>query len=401
MFHGIRIVELAQYIFVPAATALLADQGAEVIKVEAPGGDPYRTLKVGDGRETASANLALEQNNRGKKSIVLDLKRPEGRDALLRILDSADVFVTSLRPAALERLGLDAAALRARNPRLIYARANGVGFRGPDAGKAGFDASSFWARGGFADLLMPDGAPAPARTRPALGDHASAMSFAFGIVAALFYRERTGVARLVETSLLANAAWILSADLAVACAKGGAPGAPAAGKMTPLPLQRAYRTADDRWVQVMILAPDRHWPSFCHMIGLEAVLDDPLFMTMEGRIENGAALVARIAERIAMRPWSEWHPLFLAWDGAWELVQGIAELSADPQLRSNDMLFDVKADDGTPVTLVSGPVAYDGHAAPPSPRRAPRLDEHGAQLLADAGYAESEIVRMRSAGVMR
>lgn len=147
IFEGVRVVELAQYVFVPASSTLLADHGAEVIKIEPPiTGDPYRTLKVGDGRETATANMAMEQNNRGKKSVAIDLKNPEGREALLRLVDTADVFITSLRPLALKALRLEPEDLMSRNPRLIYARGNGLGFKGAEFNKAGYDASAFWAR---------------------------------------------------------------------------------------------------------------------------------------------------------------------------------------------------------------------------------------------------------------
>lgn len=188
MFAGVRVIELAQFVFVPAAGVVLADLGAEVIKIEALSGDPYRTLRIADGRQTQSANLAMEQNNRGKKSLALDLKRAEGRELLLELAETADIFLTSLRPAALERLSLGVDELRARNPRLIYVRGNGLGFRGEEANRPGYDASVFWARGGFAHVLTPPGQP-PIRPRPALGDHAGAMNIAFGMAAALFNRE--------------------------------------------------------------------------------------------------------------------------------------------------------------------------------------------------------------------
>lgn len=157
MFQGVRVVELAQFVFVPAASVVLADLGAEVIKIEAITGDPYRTLRIADGRQTKSANLAMEQNNRGKKSLAVDLKTPEGRELLLKLIETADIFLTSLRPAALERLSLGVEELQRRNPRLIYARGNGFGFKGPDADRPGYDASAFWARGGFAHMLTPPG----------------------------------------------------------------------------------------------------------------------------------------------------------------------------------------------------------------------------------------------------
>jgi len=164
---------------VPGAGAILADHGAEVIKIEAPqGGDPYRTLQINDGRQTPSANLAMELNNRGKKSLAVDLKTEAGREVFFRLIASADVFVTSIRPDAIERLGLGVDVLRRHNPKLIYVRGNGLGFRGEEAGRPGYDASCFWARGGFADILRPPGCELPVSPRPALGDHAGAANVA-------------------------------------------------------------------------------------------------------------------------------------------------------------------------------------------------------------------------------
>lgn len=213
IFSGVRVVELAQYVFVPGGSVLLADQGAEVIKVETPGtGDPYRTLRIGDGRELGITNLAMEQNNRGKKSISLDLKTEPGREALLKLIETADVFITSLRPRAIRSLRLDVADLRARNPKIIYARGNGLGFKGAEADKPGFDASSFWARGGMCYAFTRPGAQ-PTSPRPALGDHAGSMALAYGIAGALYKRAMTGEPSVVETSLLSTAVWMLSADI--------------------------------------------------------------------------------------------------------------------------------------------------------------------------------------------
>ena len=180
MFDGVRVLELAQYVFVPGAGMLLADQGAEVIKIETPGaGDPYRSLKVGDGREIASVNLAMEQNNHSKKSIALDLKSAAGREALLALVRTADVFLTSLRPKAIRGLRIDVDDLRAVNPKLIYARGNGLGFRGAEADKAGFDASAYWARSGMAFAHTRPGHQLTA-PRPALGDHSGSVAMALG-----------------------------------------------------------------------------------------------------------------------------------------------------------------------------------------------------------------------------
>jgi crotonobetainyl-CoA:carnitine CoA-transferase CaiB-like acyl-CoA transferase len=383
MFGGVRVVELAQYVFVPAAGAVLADLGAEVIKIEAVLGDPYRTLRIADGRQTKSANLAMEQNNRAKKSLALDLKHPEGRELLLDLIETADVFLTSLRPGALERLALGVDELRKRNPRLIYVRGNGFGFNGPDANRPGYDASAFWARGGFAHVLTPRG-QSPIRPRPALGDHAGAMNIAFGMAAALFNRERTGEGALVEISLLSSAMWILSADVALSQAVGENEAARFA-REGRYPLTRAYETADGRWIQLMFLDPDRYWAALCHRLERTQWLSDPRFIDSEHRTENGDALSDEIAAAFRRKPLSEWCVAFEGWDAPWELIKTIREVAEDPQAAANGYLFQVKVADGTDVSVVAGPVAFNGSAIPAEPRPSPGLGQHTAEILRSLG----------------
>jgi crotonobetainyl-CoA:carnitine CoA-transferase CaiB-like acyl-CoA transferase len=401
VFSGVRIIELAQYVFVPAAGALLADHGAEVIHVETvDSGDPYRALKIGDGRETGSANLSLEQNNRGKKSIAIDLKTEAGREVLLRLVDTADVFLTSLRPKAIRGLRLTPEDLQARNPRLIYVRGNGYGFRGSETDKAGYDATAFWARGGFAHALRPAGMVEPLKPRPALGDHISGISVAYGIAGALFKRAMTGEAAIVDVSLLSTAVWALSADVVVSQTQTPDQHAHV-GNPLRAPLRHPYRTADDRFIQLMFLDPERYWSALCHHIGRTDLLQDARFVTDRGRADEGAALIAEIQATIGARDWSEWQPVFDAWDAPWELVRTIHDVAVDPQVAANGLLFEVAVQDGTRVKLAAGPVGFDGRYAPASPVRAPLLGEHTGPLLADAGFSADEIAGLRQSAVVR
>jgi crotonobetainyl-CoA:carnitine CoA-transferase CaiB-like acyl-CoA transferase len=396
VFSGVRVVELAQFVFVPAAGALLADQGAEVIHIEPPGsGDPYRTLRIADGRNTKSANLSMEQNNRGKKSVGIDLKSKAGREVFLRLIETADVFLTSLRPKAIDALGLGIEALRARNPGLIYVRGNGVGFEGKEINKAGYDASAFWARGGFAHVLRPAGVDAPVRPRPALGDHASAVAVAYGIAGALFKRSRTGEPSVVDISLLASAMWILSADVVVSQTQTPQQMATTVNE-SRFPLSRAYRTSDGRFIQLMFLDPERYWEPLCRKIGRGDLLDDPRFVSIEKRVENGAALTGEIAAAIAGRDWEYWRPIFEAWDAPWELVKTIHELAADQQVAANGYLFEVEVSDGSKVKLAAGPVGFDGRSAPLEARRAPLLGEHTEEVLTGIGLSSEELERLRA-----
>lgn len=398
MFKGVRVIELAQFVFVPAAGAVLADLGAEVIKVELTSGDPYRTLKIADGRQTESANLAMEQNNRGKKSIGVDLKSREGRELLLKLVDTADVFLTSLRPGALDRLSLGVDELKARNPRLIYVRGNGLGFRGPEADRPGYDATAFWARGGFAHVLTPP-KQYPTRPRPALGDHTGAMNIAFGLASALFHRERTGEASVVEISLLSSAMWTLSSDVTVTAALSDQQVANVSREGL-YALKRAYQTRDGRWVQLMFLDPERYWRGLCERTGRQDLLSDPKFVDLECRIEHGDQLIDELAATFAARDLDDWRSAFDGWDAPWEVCQSIRDLTVDPQGLANDYMYKVKVADGTDVTLVSGPVAFNGSPLPETPRCAPLLGEHTDELLSEILGDADEIADLRTRGVV-
>jgi crotonobetainyl-CoA:carnitine CoA-transferase CaiB-like acyl-CoA transferase len=390
-FSGVRIIELAQYVFVPGGSVMLADHGAEVIKVETPGsGDPYRTLRIGDGREVGTTNLAMEQNNRGKKSVALDLKTAEGREALLKLVESADVFMTSLRPRALRSLRLDVEDLRARNPKLIYARGNGLGFRGAEADKPGFDASAFWARGGACHAFTRPGEP-PTPPRPAFGDHAGSMALAFGIAGALFKRAMTGEPSVVETSLLATAAWLLSSDLTYS----QYPGYQVHGIRAVDPLKYAYTTRDGRIIQLMLLDPRPHWAPLCRLLECEQAVEDPRFATTQERMRNAAALIALLQERIAAHSWSDtWRARFEAWDAPWELIRSVEELMRDPQVLANEMVFEIEARDSK-LRVVAGPTAFDGRTAPSPVRSSPALGQHTDELLREVGYDAEQIRVLR------
>ncbi|MFT3964446.1 MAG: CoA transferase [Sphingobium sp.] len=395
IFEGVRIVELAQYVFVPGGSVLLADQGAEVIHIEPPGtGDPYRTLKVGDGRELGTVNLAMEQNNRNKKSLALDLKTEEGREALLKLIETADVFLSSIRPQALRKLRLDVDDLRARNPKLIYARGNGLGFRGDEAHKPGFDASAFWARGGACHAFTRPGQQ-PTSPRPAFGDHSGGMAIAFGIASALFRRAVTGEPSVVETSLLSTAVWMLSSDITYS----QMPHYKLHGShATRVALKYAYRTKDDRIIQFMLLDPRPHWAPLCRLLGLEALIDDPRFAGEEARIAHGEELIPLIQDRIGSEDFRYWKPLLDAFDGPWELIQTIDDLNDDPQVHANEMIFPMDVE-GTTIRMVSGPTAFDGTAKPAEARPAPALGEHSDALLAEIGYSAEAIADLKARGV--
>jgi crotonobetainyl-CoA:carnitine CoA-transferase CaiB-like acyl-CoA transferase len=397
-FDGLRVIELAQWVFVPVAGALLADWGADVIRIERLEGDPYRGLATqGIGTDRAGVNLSMALANRGKRSVALNLRHENGLAVLHELLASADVFLTSLRPGALSRLGLDADALRDRYPGLIYARGHGFGMRGPDSNQPGYDSSAFWARGGVGHILTPPDRDYPISQRGAMGDRNGAMALAFGIATALLKRTKTGVGSVVDVSLLATAMWTLSSDL-LAVLNGGE-AAPMGGR-GPLvnPLVGNYRTKDGRHVQLMFLQGDRYWAEFCRVVGREDLIDDPRFADLAARRANGESCVAELDAVFALHTLAEWKELLAKLDAPWAPVQSVREVIGDPQVVANGYVGEVRLDDGQEYRLPVVPVQLDEQG--PALRRAPEHGEHTEAVLAELGYDWDRISELAEAGVI-
>jgi crotonobetainyl-CoA:carnitine CoA-transferase CaiB-like acyl-CoA transferase len=399
ILSGVRIVELAQWVFVPSAGALLADLGADVIKVEHPRqGDPARGLHtLGLGGGGSGPSLAVEQNNRGKRSIGLDVKHAAGRDLLLRLVADADVFLTSLRPAALERLSLGVDALREANPKLIYARGHGLGMRGPDANRPSYDMSAFWSRGGVAHSLTPPDAERAAPQRPGFGDHTTAMNLAFGIATALFRRERSGEPSTVDVSLLGTAMWVMSSDVVYSASPHYDPHAGLKGPMLN-PLTGTYRTRDDRFIALVMLQADRYWADFCRYLGHPEWIDDPRYADAGARRENAAECAADLQATFAARTLAEWKEALLGFDAAWEPQQSVRELREDPQARANGYLTEVKGASGESYELVSNPCQFDEQVPELTP--APECGAHTEEVLLELGLDWDEIGALRADGVL-
>jgi crotonobetainyl-CoA:carnitine CoA-transferase CaiB-like acyl-CoA transferase len=385
-------------VFVPVAGALLADWGADVVHIEPKEGDPYRALVTqGIGAERDGVNLSLALALRGKRSLSLDIRSDEGLAILHKLLDTADVFLTSLRPGALERAGLGADELTRRYPGLVYARGHGYGSVGPDADMAGYDATAFWARGGMAHILTPPERDYPISQRGAMGDRNGAMALAFGISAALLKRTRTGTGSVVDVSLLATAMWTLSSDLLAAL--GGIEPMAASGRGPQInPLVGVYRTKDGRHIQLVFLQPDRYWPDFCRIIGRPELVEDPRFADMMARREHGEALVDELDREFASRTFEEWKQVLSGLDAPWAPVQSIVELLDDVQVEANGYLGDVVIDGKPAYRLPAVPVQFDGR--PPALRRAPEHGEDTENLLLELGYGWDEIASFKESGAI-
>jgi crotonobetainyl-CoA:carnitine CoA-transferase CaiB-like acyl-CoA transferase len=396
---GVRIIEVAQWWFVPAAGAILADWGADVIKIEHPvSGDPQRGLMTsGLIPNTGGVNFMVEQPNRGKRSVGIDLAHPRGRELLYRLVENADVFLTNFLPAARRRLQIEPDDLRRVNPKLIYVRGHGQGAEGPDREKGGYDAASFWCRGGICHALTPADAAAPVMQRAAFGDSTGGMSLAGGVAAALFHRERTGEATLVDVSLLGTAMWLMAPDIIATKLMGGE--LPKFERTeAPNPIVNGYRTKDGRWLFLNMLQPDRYWPDLCRRLGRDDLIDDPRFANGMARFQNRAECVRNLDEIFAQRTLAEWRAALAEAEGVWAPMQSARELHDDPQALANGYLPEVDRGDGSRFTLVASPVQFD--RSTPALRPAPDHAQHTEEVLLALGLTWEQLASYKEDGAI-
>jgi len=405
ILEGVCVLEVAEHGFVPSCGTVLADWGAEVIKVEHPvRGDPMRQIVgwgVIPGADPNGPDFMTESVFRSKRCIALDLAKPAGRELLLRIARRADVFLTNLLPASRRRLGIDYPEVRAANPRIVYARGHGQGARGPEAEAGGFDSVSFWSRGSVQERLTPPGQPLVGQ-RPATGDFTSGLTLAGGIAAALFRRERTGESIEVDVALLNVATWMMSPDINAAALYGRDLPKLDGSTRTHMPaIAGTYATSDGKRVTLMMWQDDaRFFPIFAKAAGYEDLLADARFATAEARAEHRDALVAEIERRFARRTRAEWVERLAASDCIWGLVQSPVDIPEDPQVKANGYLLEVRRRDGVVLRQVGAPVQFNGE--PPAARHpAQALGEETDTLLREAGVSDAEIAAARSAGVIR
>ncbi|WP_018636159.1 CaiB/BaiF CoA transferase family protein [Parafrankia elaeagni] len=396
---GIKMVEVAQFTFTPAAGAVLTEWGAEVIKVEhAEMGDAQRGMRSQPRAD--SWHPVMDHPNRGKKSIGLALEQPAAYEVLMDLCRDADVFLTNFLPDARRRLRLDVEDIRKANPNIVYVRGSAHGQRGPWAERGGFDGSSFWCRMGSAWGVTPtDSDRLITMPAGAYGDTTGGMAIAGGIAAALLGRARTGEPTVVDVSLMSVGAWAFALEVGNADLLG--PDNPPErlndmmGRISN-PTVGSYRTSDGRWINLTIMQSFRYFPDLCQHLGLDELIDDERFDTAEKLMANGPAAGGLVAEAIGARPYAYWVEKLQTLQGQWAPVQGPLDILEDPQMTANGYLVPVVDSAGHQRRMVTNPVQFD--ETPPETRRGPLFAEHTDDLLRELGRTEEEILQMKIDG---
>jgi len=403
--NGVRVLEVAQFTFVPSAGAVLADWGAEVIKIEHPvTGDAQRGLVkvLGAAASKPGSSFApiMEAPNRGKRSVGLALDSADGRPVFDELVRRSDVFLTNYLPSARAKLHIDVDDVRRVNPDIIYVAGSGFGMNGPDRDAGAYDATAFWARGGSADGLNPPDAEQSAfMPAGAYGDNIGGVTIAGGVAAALYGRHVTGEPSVLDVSLLAVGAWTTQFSVNMAMLMGGP--LPKIERRTQAPgnpLTGAYRTSDGRFIQLSMLQPTRYWPEFCTLMGLDQYTTDPRFASLEAMAEHADIAYGIVHDAIAKLSFTECQDVLSKGTGQWAPVQDAWEMANDEALAANSRIANIVDADGNAQRLVASPVKFDDD--PADLVRAPRFAEHTDDVLRELGVDDDRLIELKIAGAI-
>ncbi len=387
---GVRVTEIASFVAAPAAGALLADLGAEVIKVEVEGGETLRHSrpKLLGWKSDFGEAPQFHMDNRGKRSLVLDLRRDEARGALQRVIDGSDVVLTNMLPGRLAKYGLDAESLRAQRPELIVAGLTGYGREGDEADTPSFDYAAYWARTGLMDLMREPDAP-PAWLRPGVGDHAAALALSTGILSALRMRDAGAGGQVVDVNLLHVGFYVQGNDAAPTLTTGDGP-VPHDRRRPRNPLWNHYPTADERWLFLVMIESDRYWPALCTALGREELRTDERFHDARARYRQSAELSEILSACFQDRTLAEWEAHLAGHPLIWAPVRTLAEAIRDPQAATNGVFAELEHPRAGPFGTVTAPLRLSAHPTPGT-ALAPELGADGEAILREAGLSEEEI----------
>ncbi len=399
VMEGVRVLEVAQFTFVPAAGAVLADWGADVIKVEHPvRGDAQRgLLQVGGADNTANINFLMEHANRGKRSVGIDVATEEGRELIYQLARDSDVFLTNFLPRVRQKLKIDLEHIRAVNPKIIYARGSALGDAGAEREKGGYDSTAFWARGGSGMGTRSLGEAPTMQPGAAYGDSIGGMTIAGGIAGALFARERTGEPSVVDISLIGTGVWAMGCSLAGSMLTGKSV-MPTAGASFMNPLVGLFGTKDGGFLFLTMLQGYPYWADTVAHVGRPELADDPRFATAEEFAKHHEAASGELREAFATATLQEWRGRLATLKGQWGPFQTMDQIPSDPQIVANGHIVDVDAGDGVSFKLVSSPVKFD--ETPFELRKGPEHAQHTEEVLLERGLDWDRIAALKKAGVI-
>lgn len=399
--EGIKVVDLTTWMFGPACAATLGDWGADVIKIENPEtGDVFRWFLTNIGIDDSELPISLfGLDNRNKRGMAIDLKQPEGRDIVYKLVEDADIFVSNIPTEALRRLEMNYSSLSAINPRLIYAHASGFGDKGPDANKPGFDATAYWARSGLMAGIAVGGQPPVLQQFPGIGDQVSGLALFGGILLALYNRERTGRGQQVDLSLLGVGTWVTSSAIQFVLSTGEEPPRHTRDQITN-PLINHYRAKDDKWLMIVCLPDEPYWSPLCKALQREVLEHDPKFSTRDKRLENNVELIALLDEAILAKTVDEWGKIFDEHGIVWtHIPSSFKEVAQDPQVLANDHIVEVEHPSFGPTKIVTTPIRLNKET-PQIKKIAPELGQHNEEILLEIGYTWDDIAKLQDKEVI-